>query len=73
MFDAGLNHYRELDIPLDDGFGELSTTPEKAVDDVIALIENNCTPEEKYVERMDGLFFDIENHSEELYNYLMKE
>ncbi len=73
LFDAGLNHYRELDIPLDDGFGELSTTPEKAVDDVIALIENNCTPEEKYVERMNGLFFDVENHAEELYNYLMKE
>ena len=73
LFDAGLNHYRELDIPLDDGFGELSTTPEKAVDDVIALIENNCTPEENYVERMNGLFFDVENHAEELYNYLMKE
>lgn len=73
LFDAGLNHYRQLDIPLDDGFGELSTTCEKAVDDVIALIENNCVPEEKYVERMNGLFFDIENHSEELYNNLIKE
>lgn len=73
LFDAGLNHYRELDIPLDKGFGELSTTCEKAIDDVIALIENNCVPEEKYVNKMNGLFFDIENHSEELYNNLIKE
>lgn len=73
LFDAGLNHYRELDIPLEDGFGELSTTCEKAVDDVIALIENDCVPAEKYVSRMNGLFFDIENHSEELYNNLINE
>ncbi len=73
LFDAGLNHYRELDIPLEDGFGELSTTCEKAVDDVIALIENNCVPDEKYVSRMNGLFFDTENHSEELYNNLINE
>lgn len=73
LFDAGLNHYRELDIPLDDGFGELSSTSEKAVNDLIALIENNCVPEEKYVNKMNGLFFDVQNHSEELYNNLINE
>lgn len=73
LFDAGLNHYRQLDIPLNDGFGELSTDCDKAVDDLIALIKNNCIPEEKYVDKMNGLFFDVENHSEELYNSLIKE
>lgn len=71
LFDAGLNHYRKLDIPLDEGFGELSTTCEKAVNDVIGLIENNCVPEEKYVRKMDSLFFDVEHHSEEIYNNLI--
>jgi len=71
LFEAGLNHYRKIDIPFEDGFGELSTTCEKAVDDVIALIENGCVPEQKYVERMNGLFFDVDNHSEALYNSLM--
>ena len=73
LFEAGLNHYRELDIPLGDGFGELSTTCEKAVDDVIALIENNCVPEKEYVDRMNGLFFDVDNHAEALYKSLISE
>ena len=73
LFDAGLNHYRKLDIPLEDGFGELSTTCDKAVNDLIALIENNCVPEKKYVDKMNGLFFDVENHAEELYQSLMSE
>lgn len=72
LFEAGLNHYRELDIPFDEGFGEFSSTPEKAVDDVIELLENNCVPKQKYIERMNGMFFDIDSHAEALYNELMK-
>lgn len=72
LFEAGLNHYRELDIPFDEGFGEFSSTPEKAVDDIIELLENNCVPKQKYVERMNGLFFDVDDPAEALYNELMK-
>ncbi len=73
LFEAGLNHYRKLDIPLEDGFGELSTTCEKAVSDLIALVENDCVPEKKYVDRMNGLFFDVDDHAEALYKSLMSE
>ena len=70
LFEAGFNHYRELDLPFEEGFGELSTDPEKAVKDVIALIEKDCAPDQKYMERMDGMFFDIDEHCEALYNTL---
>lgn len=73
LFDAGLNHYRRLDIPFEDAFGEVSTTGDKAVSDIIALIENGCVPDKKYVDRMDNLFFDVDDHEETLYRELMKE
>ena len=73
LFEAGLNHYRKLDIPFEEGFGEFASDCEKAVDDVIALLENGCVPEKKYVDRMNGLFLDVKEHEEELYKALMSE
>ena len=73
LFEAGLNHYRKLDIPFEEAFGDFSTTGEETVDNVISLIENNCVPEEKYVQRMEGLFFDVDDHEEALYQELIKE
>ena len=73
LFEAGLNHYRKLDIPFDEGFGEFSDNPEKAVDDVIALLENGCVPEKKYVDRMDGMFLKVDNPEQALYEALIKE
>lgn len=73
LFEAGLNHYRKLDIPFDEGFGEFSSDPEKAVNDVIALLENGCVPEQKYIDRMNGMFFDISNPAEALYDALMQD
>ncbi|MCR4615385.1 MAG: bifunctional glycosyltransferase family 2 protein/CDP-glycerol:glycerophosphate glycerophosphotransferase [Clostridiales bacterium] len=72
LFEAGLNHYRKLDIPFEEGFGELSSEPEKAVNDVIALLENNCVPDKKYTDRMEGMFFDIDDHCEALYQALIE-
>lgn len=73
LFNAGLNHYRQLDIPLDHGFGEFASDPEKAVDDVIALLDNNCVPEKKYIDRMNGLFINADAPDEALYSELMKD
>ncbi len=73
LFEAGLNHYRKLDIPFDEGFGEFSDNPEKAVDDVIALLENGCVPEKKYVDRMDGMFLKVDDPEQALYEALIKE
>lgn len=73
LFEAGLNHYRKLDIPLEKGFGEFASEPKKAVDDVIALIENGCVPEKKYLDRMNGLFINADEPDEALYDALMNE
>ncbi|MBP9988245.1 MAG: CDP-glycerol glycerophosphotransferase family protein, partial [Ruminococcus sp.] len=72
LFEAGLNHYRKLDLPFEEGFGDFSADKDKAVDNIIYLLENNCVPEKKYVDRMEGLFFPIEDHSEALYQELIK-
>lgn len=73
LFEAGLNHYRQLDIPLDHGFGEFASDPQKAVDDVIALLDNGCVPEKKYIDRMEGLFLCSDEPDEALYQELVKE
>lgn len=73
QFKGGLNHYRSLDYPLDEGFGAVSVTGEDTVKNVIKLIENNCVPEEKYLNKTNNLFFDFEDCEEDLYNYLMNE
>lgn len=72
LFDAGLNHYRQLDIPFDQGFGEFASDPKKAVDDVIALLDNGCVPEKKYLDRMNGLFINADAPDEALYEALIK-
>lgn len=71
LFEAGLNHYRKLDIPLQDGFGPLSATSNEAVENVIALLENDCVPDKKYRDKTQGLFLPVENHAETLYKALM--
>lgn len=72
LFEAGLNHYRKLDIPFEEGFGEFSTMADKAIENIIALLENDCVPEQKYVDRMNGLFFPVDDNSEALYQELTK-
>lgn len=73
LFEAGLNHYRKLDIPFENGFGEFSSDPQKAVEDVIALLDNGCVPEKKYIERMNGLFINADAPDEALYEALINE
>lgn len=73
LFDAGLNHYRKLDMPFEDAFGELVSSGDSAVDAVIKLVENGAKPEQKYMNRMDGLFFDVDDHEEALYKELLKD
>lgn len=72
LFEAGLNHYRKLDIPFEEGFGKFSSTADEAIDNLIALLKNNCIPDSKYAERMNDMFFNVEDHCEALYQELMK-
>lgn len=56
MFRAGMNDYRKLDLPLEEGFGPLAHTAEEAVDRLCELVNRNGEPEEIYSKRTDGFF-----------------
>lgn len=70
-FKSGMNHYRELDLPWEKAFGNLAIDAEKAVDEVIRIINNNFVPDPVFKERMDSFFLPLENCAEKLYDYLM--
>ncbi len=72
LFDAGLNIYRELDIPYEDGFGPYTETAEE----LIGILEDMLGREERsdpYREKKEGLFYYYDNHQcDRIYEELMK-
>ena len=56
MFRAGMNDYRKLDLPLEEGFGPLALKSEEAVSYLCELVSRNGEPESKYSDRMNGFF-----------------
>lgn len=74
MFRAGLNDYREVDIPLDDAFGDLALTAEDAVAALERIFDNDCKPLPKYAEKMNGFFYYKDNsQADRLYEALMRD
>lgn len=74
MFRAGMNDYRELDIPFEDAFGDLARTAEEAVEAVDRIMKNDCRPEKKYADKMkDFFFYKDDMQTERLYQALMEE
>ncbi|MCI9177671.1 MAG: glycosyltransferase [Clostridia bacterium] len=71
-FRAGLHTYRELDLPLEEAFGDVVNTPEKLIDKIENYIKGDFKVEEKYQERMDNFFFKPENCREKIYQKLIK-
>lgn len=71
QFKSGMNHYRELDLPFEKAFGNLTTDPEAATEEVIRIINNNFVADELYKERMDSFFVPLDNCAEKLYRYLI--
>lgn len=70
-FKAGMNHYRELDLPWEQAFGNLVTDPEEAVNEIIRIVENDFVPDPIFKERMDNFYLPLENCAERLYEWLM--
>ena len=68
QFKAGMNHYRELDLPFEKAFGPLVLDPESAVEEIKKAAENGFEPEKTYAERMSGFYYPLENCAEALYN-----
>lgn len=70
-FKAGMNQYRQLDLPFEEAFGELTVDAQSAVDEIIRIADNGFGIEEKYKKRMDEFFFNTEGACDRLYNELM--
>lgn len=74
MFRAGMNDYREIDIPFEDAFGDLALTAEEAVHALDRIMKNGCQPEKKYADRMKDFFFYKDNkQTERLYQALIED
>lgn len=73
-FNAGLNGYRKLDLPIEHGFGPVATTEPELLHILQLLIENDGWVDDTYLKRMDGFFLHYDNEQcERLYNELIIE
>ncbi len=71
-FESGMNHYRKLDLPWEDAFGNLALEPEEAIDEIERIIDNAFLPDPVFKERMDNFYLPMGNCREDLYSYLVK-
>lgn len=72
LFDAGLNLYRELDIPFEEGFGPYTETAEELITTLKDMLcsENYTDP---YMKKKEDLFYFYDNHQcDRIYDELMK-
>jgi len=62
-FKAGVSHnYRELDLPLEDGFGPFTKTADQLIEALTTYVENGFVPSEPYAERMANFFLHRDDH-----------
>lgn len=73
QFKSGMNHYRKLDLPFEKAFGNLVLDPEDAIDEIERIISRNFIPDPIFSDRMNDFYLPLENCSEKLYQYLIKE
>lgn len=73
MFKAGLMSYRELDIPLEEGFGPLVHTADDTLRELELIVQNQGCASEIYQQRMKNFFLHYDNgQRERIYYALMK-
>lgn len=69
MFRAGMNDYRKLDLPLEDGFGPLAHSAQEAVSAIVDIVERAGEAEPKYQQKMESMFLHADkNCRERIYN-----
>ena len=59
-FKAGMNDYRELDIPFEKGFGEFTQNEAELCTALNRIMENSGEPISPYKEKNADFFFDKE-------------
>jgi glycosyltransferase involved in cell wall biosynthesis/CDP-glycerol glycerophosphotransferase (TagB/SpsB family) len=70
QFKAGMNHYRALDLPLEDAFGPVAFDAGTAVLQLCALAARGFVPEKVHQDRMRGFFYPLEGGMDALYEQL---
>ncbi len=60
-FRSGMSDYRECVMPFEDGLGELATNATDAVSIIKKIIRHGSTPEDKYREKMEHVFYHRDN------------
>lgn len=74
QFKSGMNHYKDLDLPFEDAFGKMFTSPDEAAECLCDIVENDFRLEEKYKKRMKDFYFDFDgNCAENLYKLVKKQ
>lgn len=74
LFKAGLNIYRQLDLPFEDGFGNLVQNSSDAIDELEKLLKNGCKPSKKYFDRTDKFFlYNDNNQRKRIYEAVTKD
>lgn len=71
-FKAGLNQYRELDIPFEEAFGDFAETIDETIGSLEKILKNNLEIEEKYKKRMENFFIPIDKCTEKLYTSIIQ-
>lgn len=73
LFKAGLNIYRELDLPFEKGFGKMTTKSEDAIKEVEKLLKNKCVPDKIFYDRTNNFFIHNDNKQRQrIYEALIK-
>lgn len=67
QFKAGLNSYRELDMPFEEAFGEVVETSDTAITKIKKMIANEDNINDFYEKRMNKFFIDFENSTDIIY------
>lgn len=71
QFRAGVTHtYSKLDLPLEQGFGEVTESADELIVELKAIIENGFRAKPVFENRMNTFFISLTNHCEALYNEL---
>ena len=75
LFKAGMNYYRELDMPLEDGLGPFTTEKDELLKSLEIMLNGDPEGEfEKYKEKMASLFFFKDNNQRErIYDAIVKD
>lgn len=73
MFKAGLNIYREIDLPFEEGFGEFCETSDKLLNRLEIILKNNGFDEKKYQMRSKDFFLYYDNNQcDRIYDEIIK-